>query len=496
MARVSSRRLVLPLLLLVGLTFLAYAPAMRAGFIWDDDDYVTENPLLLDAPGLVDIWTTTQTPQYYPMVFTTFWIEHKLWGLAPAGYHGVNIALHGLNAFLVGLILLRLGVPARGGSRCCSRCTPCTSSRWPGSPSARTCSPVCSTCCRSWPICASTARARPGSTCWRWGIFVLALLSKTVTASLPVALGLALFWRHGRLRRQDLARLTPFLLLGAGLALITVGLEGDMVGIVGADFGFSWWQRLGIACSALLFYPFKVLWPYPLIFNYPRWEIDSGGVWWIVAPLVVTGLVVVLFRLWQRGLRGIVLAAAFYAFTVFPALGFLDVYPFRYSFVADHFQYLASIGTLIVVVQVAIAGGHRLVERFGGATAPTLRVGAVVAVMVLSILTWQQGLIYHDLATLWRETIEDNPRSWLALNNLGLIYMNSGEYDKALGLLDRAVEVKPEATESHTARGMTLSRTGDAEAAFACAGPCHRARPDLPAGASQSRQPLPRSRSR
>src|SRR6266478_7926016 len=88
----------LALIAIVLLTFTAYSSAIHGGFIWDDDDYVTQNTLLTAPHGLWQIWTTTKSPQYYPLVFTTFWLEYRLWGLNPVGYHTVNIILHAVNA--------------------------------------------------------------------------------------------------------------------------------------------------------------------------------------------------------------------------------------------------------------------------------------------------------------------------------------------------------------------------------------------------------------
>src|SRR5688572_33492469 len=88
-------------LALLALTLLAYLPALAAGLLWDDDKYLTENPWLGDLAGLARMWVPGNTPQYYPAVFTSFWLEHELWGLEPLGYHAVNVALHALNALLV-----------------------------------------------------------------------------------------------------------------------------------------------------------------------------------------------------------------------------------------------------------------------------------------------------------------------------------------------------------------------------------------------------------
>ena len=102
--------------LLVGLfillTLTAYIPAIQGGFVWDDDSYVTENATLRSLQGLTQIWLNPRsTPQYYPLVFSSFWVEYRLWGLRPTGYHLVNVLLHALSALLLWRLLRDLKVP-------------------------------------------------------------------------------------------------------------------------------------------------------------------------------------------------------------------------------------------------------------------------------------------------------------------------------------------------------------------------------------------------
>lgn len=107
----SNVRAIVPAVLLLALAVCAYVPATHGGFIWDDDRYVSENPALTHPAGLRAIWLRPgATDQYYPLVFTTFWVEHRIWGTNPAGYHWVNVVLHGLNAGLLWTLLTRLGV--------------------------------------------------------------------------------------------------------------------------------------------------------------------------------------------------------------------------------------------------------------------------------------------------------------------------------------------------------------------------------------------------
>lgn len=118
---------------------LAYHPVLQAGFIWDDDKYVTRNPLLAAPDPWRRIWFSLDAPsQYFPLTYTTFYLERAFWGLNPAGYHLMNLLLHAANALLVWRILARLRVPGRGWRRRCSPSIRCRWKRLPGFPSART----------------------------------------------------------------------------------------------------------------------------------------------------------------------------------------------------------------------------------------------------------------------------------------------------------------------------------------------------------------------
>ena len=96
---------------LVAATLAVYQPAWHGGQLWDDDKHITA-PELRSLQGLARIWTEVgATQQYYPLVHTAFWIQHRLWGDATLGYHLVNILLHAASACLLLIILRRLRVP-------------------------------------------------------------------------------------------------------------------------------------------------------------------------------------------------------------------------------------------------------------------------------------------------------------------------------------------------------------------------------------------------
>jgi protein O-mannosyl-transferase len=453
----------LPGCLLIAATFLVYWPALNASFIWDDDFYVTGNPTLRSLAGLGKIWfQPAASPQYYPLVFTTFWVEYHLWRLHPLGYHLINILLHTLNAILLWRVLRRLQVP---GSWCAAALfalhpVMVESVAWVTERKN-----VLSGLFYLLAVLAFL-RFRPltngeaaSARNWRFYPLVLvlflgALWSKTVTCSLPAALLLLLWWKRGRVEKRDVLALAPIFVLGAGLGLVTAWLEKHHVGASGADWTLSFSQRCLLAGRALWFYAGKLIYPDPLTFIYPRWQMDSSEAWQYLFSLAALAVLLVLWFLRRRIGRGPLVAVLFFAGTLAPALGFFDVFPFRYSFVADHFQYLASIGLLTLIA----GAGAAICGRAGQ---PGSVLGSVVAGVVLlglGALTWRQAGIYQNAETLWRTTIARNPNSFLACHNLGSLLATRGRLDEALENYQKALALEPDLAAAHFDLGLLLVR--------------------------------------
>lgn len=472
------RRSLLPAIVILASTFAAYVPAMQGGYIWDDDHYVSENPLLTEPGGLrriwgsaVSLWTSLseqsaapqaprliedadRTPQYYPLVFTTFWVEARLWGLnRPAGFHAVNVALHGLAAVLVWRLLLRLGLPGAWLAAAVFALHPVhvESVAW----ITERKNVLSAVLYLLAFVCYLRFEDR-----WqlRWyvmavALYVLALLSKTVTCSLPVAILLVAWLRHRRIGTREVAWLVPLFGVGAAMAYLTAWYEKHYVGAAGTEWNLSLAQHVILACRALCFYAGKLFWPVRLTFIYPRWQIDAASVAQWLWVLAAAGAGVGAWLLRRRAGRGPLVALLFFAATLVPALGFVDVYPMRYSFVADHFQYLASLGIIVLCVSGA-SHVARAIER------PVVPAVGAVLLCVLAALTWQQGHIYRDLETLWRDTLAKNDGAWMAHNNLGVLLARRGETDRAIARYRRSLEIEPDNAEALFNLGRVLIDDG------------------------------------
>ena len=448
--------------LIVLLVFLAYLPALRGGFIWDDDAHLTANPCIVGPLGFREIWTSSAAT-YYPLVLSSFWVQHAIWGLNPLPYHLVNIAIHAACAVLLWLVLRCLKVRGAWFG----------AALW-GLHPVQTESVAWITELKNTQSClfyllaiwfflkwraAGTFDGRKGTE----GDYALALLcaalailSKASTVMLPVVLGLVWWWSDGRWRWRNIFRLVPFFIISAAASGWTIWEQQFHSGAVGPDWSQSRPERLVIAGKAVWFYLGKLLWPHPLIFIYPRWEIDASRP---SAYLPVLAVGVILFLLWlnRRGRSGpVFFVFAYFVVSLFPVLGFFNVYFFRYSFVGDHFQYLASLGPLALAA-AAITTAFEHFKKRRPLLEPAL-CGTVL--LVLGALAWQQCGTFASMETLWRTTLARNPDCWMAHNNLGLVLKNQGRIEEAIEHYHRAIQIAPNAWDALNDLGVALAAEG------------------------------------
>lgn len=449
-------------ILLLAATFAAYLPVLHAGLIWDDDGHVTRADLR-PVHGLLRIWFEPgATQQYYPLLHSAFWLEHAAWGDAPLGYHLVNVALHALVAFLLYRLLRRLALPGALFAAWAFALHPvCVESVAWVSEQKNTLSAVFALASALAYLRFDRLRRRTAYAA-AIALFAMALATKSVTATLPAALLVLLWWKRGRLSwRNDILPLAPFFALGAAAGVMTAWMERTYIGATGAAFAFGPADRLIVAGRALWFYLGKVYWPSDLIFIYPRWDVDSGAAWQYLFPAAAVAVLAGLFALRRRS-RGPLAAALLFAGTLFPALGFFNVFPFIYSFVADHFQYLAAaVAISASAAALALAATH--LPRAGRTIVGIAGAGIIAA---FGWLTHRQSETYIDSATLWRTTIERNPGCWMAYQNLGGVFMGEGRADLAVPQFQRALAINPEDTEAMNELGVATMEEGQTDQAI------------------------------
>jgi len=486
-------------LLLIAFVFIAYAQVFQAGFIWDDESHLTQNPSVVGPLGLKEVWTTTQAV-YYPLVLTTFWVMHKFFGLNPLPYHLLNIFFHAASAILLWCILriLRVRGAWLGAALWALHPVMVQSVAWVTElKNTQSCVFYLLSILLflSWEGQGGTVfklprrqfgNRRPLVFVLSLLFFLLATLSKPSVVMLPFVLALCVWWMRGRIRWRDTLAFAPFALISVVASAWTIWEQKFHARAVGPDWVQTFPERLIIAGKAVWFYLGKLIWPQPLIFIYPRWNIDSSKV---VAYLPLLAVIAGLAALWfirAKWGRALFFAAAYYVISLFPVLGFFSVYFFRYSFVSDHFQYLASMGPLAL----AGAGIATLLGRFNetpdrlvfhsdteprsGSTVASPRARSILSgalcgalLMFLGFLTWRQTTEYRNLFALYTATLQKNPDCWMAHYNLGIVLSEQGEPDQAIEHYRQAVALRPDYAEAHYNLGRLLVNLGQLNDAVA-----------------------------
>ena len=296
-------------------------------------------------------------------------------------------------------------------------------------------------------------------------LYLFALWSKTATVALPAVIWLLLWWKCGKVGRRNIYLLLPFLAVGVVMGLVTMWVEKNHLGAAGREWDFSLVERCLITGRMLWFYLGKLLWPCPLMFVYPRWVIHASQLAAYVPILAAGTGLLILWRERNRWGRPVLCAIGYFIAVLFPVLGFFNVFFFCFSFVCDHFQYLASIGPLAL----AAAGIATVLDLFQK-PAPFLKpLICGMLLVLLGMLTWRQAWLYRDNLTLWRDALAKNENAWNAHLFMGMHLSDTGQFDDALVHFRKAIKIRPNEETAYMDCAVVLAKSGrldEAEAAF------------------------------
>ena len=441
-------------LILAVVTILAYQPAWHGGVLWDDEPHIG-GPELRTLDGLRRIWFVPRTTQqYYPLLHTSFWLQQRLWGDSTTGYHIVNLLLHIGCVVLVLRILRRLRIPGAELAAIIFALHPVNveTVAWIAE-RKNTLSALFALAATLWYLKFDESRSRR-SYALALGLFFLGLLSKAAIVTLPLALLAIFWWKRGTISwRRDVVPLIPLFFFSAASGLMTRWVEYGNIGSRASILALSPIDRCLIAGRAFWFYLWKLLWPSNLMFVYPRWEINATVWWQYIFPLAVLGLLGLLWSLrrWSRApLAGVLV----YIVLLLPSLGFANIYFFLYSFVADHWQYLACLG----IITPCASGIVLLAGQLKSWQAWFERGTIVLLAGTLFLLTWQQSRMYSNAETLYRTTIARNPACWLAYGHLVDILYQENRIAEAMNLFKEELRIEP--AEAHYNLGFALLRKG------------------------------------
>ena len=432
-------------LILIAVTLLAYEPAWKGMPLMDDESHLITKPELRSVSGLVSLWIEPQTTrQYHPLVDSVFWVEDKLWGNSMLGYHLVNIVLHTVAALMLLKILIELEIPGAWLAAAVFALHPVQvdSVAWLVE-LKNTLSGIFFFGCILAYLYFDRRRSTESYTL-ALVLFCLGLLAKAIVAMFAPAVLIVIWWKRGKLQwKRDINPLISFVVLGIAAGGFTAWMERKFSGAEGDPFAFSLLDRVLIAGRAFWFYVSKIFWPSNLIFIYPRWEISSAVAWQYLLPFAALCLFAAAWTLRKR-LRWLWAGLLFFGALLAPMLGFFNVSFFQYSFVADHFQYLAMLG---IVVPIS-AGGAILVNRLRDWQQMAGYGVCLIPVAMLGALTFRHSEMYRDGQTCSRMVLEKNPTHWFGQNNVGAALLRKGDLDVAIAHFEMALQKVPQGSKA------------------------------------------------
>ena len=455
--RTFSPRGLLGILVLGMLVVGSYWPVMLyGGFVWDDVSFIVENSAIpMGWSGLRRIWfvpSEIKEPHYWPMTYTSFWLEHKLWGFTAAGYHVVNVLLHVANTLLLRSILLRLAVPGAWIIAAVFAVHPLhvESVAWVIERKDLLASLFYLACVLTWLRFLENPAARPYGLAL--ALLAAAGLAKTTAVTLPAALLILHWWKHGRVTARDLTRLSPFFVVALGIAAIDLLRVSAVPSPLSLPYSMP--ERALMASRAFWFYVGKLLWPAELAVIYPIWDVHLGDAQAWAGMGAGAALVGGLWFFRHRIGRGPLAGTLFFAVALSPTLGFVDHKYMAYSFVAERYQYLASIGFMAVVLGTAAYAVGRLPDVCRKAALGL----AVVTLLLLGTLTWRQSSIYSDEVTFFSHVISHNPQAQAAHLNLSKALFKQERWEEAAAAARVAVQQRPDSHKAHLNLGAALSK--------------------------------------
>ena len=455
-------------IVLVGVTVLTYQPAWNGTPLLDDADHLITDPELRSFRGLISLWIAPPpTHQYHPLLDTVFWIGDKLWGQSMLGYHLVSISLHAVSALLLLRILRRFEIPGAWIAAAIFALHPVQveSVAWIVE-LKNTLSGIFFFGCILTYLNFDENHNRTRSYIIVLVLFSLGMMAKPILATLPAVILIVLWWKRGKLEwKTDVPPLVPFIVLGIVAGLFSLWMEREFSGAEREVTELSILQRLLVAGRAFWFYLGKIFWPSNLSFMYPRWRVNSSEWWQYLFPVAALFVFALAWRLrtrWRAPLAGLL----FFVATLVPLLGFFNVSFFRFSFVADHFQYLPIIG----IITPVSAGAVLLLNRFGR-WQQWLGYGFCLALLVtLTGLSWMHSHLFRDSATCYRAVVERNPGSWAAQINLGFDALARQSWEEAADHFQKVLETNsdhpPAAKRAYLALSGILLTTGRTDEAI------------------------------
>jgi tetratricopeptide (TPR) repeat protein len=451
-------------LALAAAVVLAYLPVWYATYIFDDNLHLLANPILRPG-GLARTWIPGKTSlNYWPLTFSTYWLEFQAWKLDPLGFHLVNVGLHILVSLLVWRVLLRLKFSPVAAMLAAAifALHPVGVETVAWVSQTKTLLPAMFALLSMLFYLDFDQRG----SWWRYalaiGAFMLAALARGMAVTLPIVLLMAAWWQRGRITWRDVLRIVPYIVIGVGMSVVEVVMQQRVTGTVVVR-GSGPGARLLAAGWAAWFYLGKLICPMKLTLIYPHWQVTTAKAWCYVPGVLLLALLIAAWGARRSWGRPALMVAICYLALLLPVLGFVNIYFMRYSLVADHYQYLAMAVPIAAAAALLVAAAKRL-----SGPARFWLVGLPVAgiLVVLAGLTVVRAGVFREPKTLWADTLAKNPQCWSAYENIGVGLGQAGKYELAAAQFRKAIAVEPGFAEAYNNLGNALLGLGKTDEAL------------------------------
>jgi protein O-mannosyl-transferase len=459
-------------LALLGLAVLAaFAGVLRNGWVLiDDPAYVTQNPYVTSGVTLRGLQWFLHAPHggnWHPLTSLSHMLDVEWFGLAPAGPHAVNLALHLLNVLLLVSVLHRFtGAWWRSllvGALFGLHPLRVESVAWVAERKDVLSGLFFLLTLEAWRRWA----ARPGA--GRYALvaagLALGLMSKPMLVTLPFVLVLLDVWPLGRLRgiapppgasacrapRRPLAGLLlekwPLIVLALASAVVTFVVQRRIGAVSAVGIG----DRLGNAALSYWRYVGATLWPAALAPFYPFGPVHAAGA---LAAAVALALTTAFALRLLRTRPAVSIGWLWYLGTLVPVIGIVQV---GLQGHADRYTYLPGIGLSVAAVWGA---GHVARRRVAPVAA-----ACVLALALLGVATARQVALWKDTRTLFTHALQVTGENVLNEQALGNAFLADSQRTRALAHLRRAVELGPDYVPALHDYGVTLAQDGQADEA-------------------------------
>ncbi len=447
-----------PLLIILFVSFVAYLPVLHNGFVnLDDDQYIQEN-FLIRTINLKEIFSAYFMGNYHPLTIFVLAIEYKLFGLVPTGYHVVNLFFHLINVFLVYRVVLLLSENNRVAlvASLLFGVHPIhvESVAW-----ASELKDLLYTFFFLLSFIYYLKYIKSGIKkfyFWSLILFLPALLSKAMAASLPLVLVITDYFKGRKINLKNSIEKIPFFLMALVFGIVAIYAQKS-TGAIAEDNVYSLTQRIIFASYGYVTYFIKIIFPVQLSAFYP-YPVKSGeaipSVYYMY-PLLIIGILTFVFYSIRRT-KKIIFAIGFFTATI---LLVLQLLPVGGAIMADRYCYIPSIGLFYLAAE-----GINYLWTMKSKFAAGILTG--VFVIFFSAKTYTRCEVWKNGMTLWNDVISQYQNIPLAYNSRGVLFDGENKFREAISDFTKAIELNPNYDKAYNNRGNLLMKSNRPEDAI------------------------------